>query len=61
MEVYHRPHNPTHFKPWKKYLMECLMICGVLLFSGCTKEFGAGKDESIVDNGDGIILKFIEF
>ena len=37
-----------------------IMIFGVLLFSGCTKEFGAGKDESIVDNGDGIILKFID-
>jgi hypothetical protein len=36
------------------------MICGVLLISGCTKEFWARKDESIIDNGDGIILKFID-
>ena len=60
MEVHQRPHTPTHSKPWKRYLMGCLMIFGVLLFSGCTKEFWAGKDESIVDNGDGIILKFID-
>jgi hypothetical protein len=32
----------------------------VLFFSGCTKEFWARKDESIIDNGDGIILKFID-
>ena len=37
-----------------------LMIFVVLFFSGCTKEFWARKDESIIDNGDGIILKFID-
>jgi hypothetical protein len=36
------------------------MIFVVLFFSGCTKEFWARKDESIIDNGDGIILKFID-
>jgi hypothetical protein len=37
-----------------------LMTFVVLFFSGCTKEFWARKDESIIDNGDGIILKFID-
>jgi len=37
-----------------------LMIFVVLFFSGCIKEFWARKDESIIDNGDGIILKFID-
>ena len=37
-----------------------IMILVFLFLSGCTKEFWSAKDESIIDNGDGIILKFID-